>query len=105
VEEIAAFPKKAQAKILRFIDLLQEEGPVRLGADYMAHIEGEIWELRIDSGSDRFRVLYFTAVNRTVVLLRAFLKKGRRTPRAEIAVAARRRVDSLRRMPWLPGEG
>jgi len=50
-------------------------------------------------------VLYFTVVSKTVVLLRAFLKKGRRTPRAEIAVAARRRGDSLRRMPWLAGEG
>lgn len=104
VEEIAAFPKKAQAKMLRFIDLLQEEGPVRLGADYTAQIEGDIWELRIDSGSDRFRVLYFTAVNRTVVLLRAFLKKGRRTPRAEITVAASRRDDALQQKPWLPGE-
>jgi len=27
-EEIGAFPKRAQAKILRFIDLMEEEGPV-----------------------------------------------------------------------------
>ena len=84
---------------------MQEEGPFRLGADYTAHIEGEIWELRIDSGSDRFRVLDFAVVNKTVVLLRAFLKKGRRTPWAEIAVAARRRDDTLERKPWLPDGG
>ncbi len=98
VEEIGAFPKKAQAKILRFVDLLEEEGPVRLGADYTSHIDGDIWELRIDSGSDRFRVLYFTFVDRTVVLLRAFLKKTRRTPRAEIATALRRSSDFRERM-------
>lgn len=100
VEEIGAFPKKAQAKILRFIDLMEEEGPVRLGADYTAHIGGNIWELRIDSGSARYRVLYFTVVNKTVVLLRAFLKKSRKTPAAEIATAVRRRDDCLQHRPW-----
>ncbi|MBN1152252.1 MAG: type II toxin-antitoxin system RelE/ParE family toxin [Dehalococcoidia bacterium] len=103
VEEIGAFPKKAQAKILRFVDLMQAEGPTRLGADYSRHIDDDIWELRIDSGSDRYRVLYFTVASRTVVLLRAFLKKGKRTPPAEIATAARRRDACLRRKPWDSG--
>jgi phage-related protein len=103
-EEIGAFPKKARAKILRFIDLMEEEGPARLGSDYTRHIAGDIWELRIDSGSDRFRVLYFAVVDRTVILLRAFLKKTRRTPPAEIAAASSRRDDALRRRLWLSGE-
>ncbi len=103
-EEIDAFPKKAQAKILRFIDLMEEEGPVQLGSDYTRHIAGDIWELRIDSGSDRFRVLYFIAVDKTVILLRAFLKKTRRTPPAEIAAASSRREDSLRRRLSAPGD-
>jgi len=103
--ELAAFPKKAQAKILRFIDLLEEEGPIRLGGEYTSHIEGDIWELRIDFGSDRFRVLYFTVVDRTVLLLRAFHKKTKKTPPPEIATAVRRRTDCLERWPWNQLEG
>lgn len=105
VEEVGGFPKKARAKILRFIDLMEAEGPAKLGADYTGHIEGDLWELRIDSGSDRFRILYFAVVHRTVVLLRAFLKKTGRTPPAEKATALRRRADFLRRTPGTSHDG
>ena len=99
-DEIASFPNKAQAKILRFIDLLEEEGPIRLGGQYTSHIEGDVWELRIDFGSDRFRVLYFTVEDCAVLLLRAFHKKSQKTPPSEIATAVRRRVDCLERGQW-----
>lgn len=104
VDEIAEFPKKAQAKQLRFVDLLEEQGPIRLGGDYSSHIEGDIWELRVDFSSGRFRVLYFTVVDRTVILLRAFQKKTHKTPPPEIAAARRRRKDCLERRPWSHGE-
>ena len=102
---LAAFSKKAQARILRFIDLLKEEGPIGLGGEYTSHIEGDIWELRIDFGSDRFSVLCFTVVDRTVFLLRAFHKKTKKTPPSEIATAVRRRTDCLERWPWIQLEG
>ena len=91
--EIAEFPKKAQAKILRFIDLLEQEGPIRLGNDYTKHIQDDIWELRIDLGTGRYRVLYFAVTERTVVLLRAFQKKTRKTPPLEIATAVARQMN------------
>jgi phage-related protein len=95
--EIAEFPKKAQAKVLRFIDLLEQEGPVMIGGGYVRHVEGDIRELRIDFANDRFRILYFVVLDRTIVLLRAFEKKTQRTPRSEIATAARRLDDFMRR--------
>ncbi|MFW6057090.1 MAG: type II toxin-antitoxin system RelE/ParE family toxin [Chloroflexota bacterium] len=95
-EEIARVPKKARAKLLRFIDLLEEEGPIDMGGDYTAHVKDDIWELRVDFSSDSYRVLYFTVVDRTVVLLREFLKKTQKTPPSEISVAKRRRDDYLR---------
>ena len=95
-EEIAGIPKKSRAKLLRFIDLLAQEGPLELGSDYTRHVKDDIWELRIDFSSDSYRVLYFTYVEHTVVLLREFLKKTRKTPPAEIALAERRRDDYLR---------
>ena len=36
------------------------------------------------------RALYVTAMGRRVVVVRAFVKKSRRTPRAEIELALRR---------------
>jgi phage-related protein len=94
-EEIAGIPKKPRAKLLRFIDLLAQEGPLNLGSDYTRHVKDDIWELRIDFSSDSYRVLYFTYVERTVVLLREFLKKTQKTPTAEIALAEKRRDSYL----------
>jgi len=95
--EIAEFPRKAQAKVLRFIDFLEQEGPVTIGSGYVRHVEGDIRELRIDFANDRFRILYFVVLDRTIALLRAFEKKTQRTPRSEIATAARRLNDFMRR--------
>ncbi len=95
--EIAEFPKKAQAKVLRFIDLLEQEGAVMIGGGYVRHVERDIWELRIDFANDRFRILYFVVLDRTIALLRAFEKKTQRTPRSEIATARQRLEDFMRR--------
>lgn len=95
--EIAEFPKKARAKVLRFIDLLEQEGPVMIGGDYVRHVGGDIWELRIDFANDRFRILYFVVLDKTIALLRAFEKKTQRTPRSEIATATRRLDDFVSR--------
>ncbi|MBN1856210.1 MAG: type II toxin-antitoxin system RelE/ParE family toxin [Dehalococcoidia bacterium] len=97
VEEIENFSEKARAKILRFIDLMEEKGPTKLRGEYTAHIQDDTWELRIDSGSDRFRVLYFAVKGRTVIMLRAFLKKTKKTPPREITTAKRRHDDWLAR--------
>jgi phage-related protein len=91
-EEMRAFGTKAFARILRTIDLLEEFG-IGLDEDYVEHIEGKIWELR----ASRYRVLYFAFQDKQFVLLRAFMKKTRKTPRKEIKMAQNRLEDHVRR--------
>jgi phage-related protein len=100
-EEIAAFGPKVLARILRTVDLLEEFG-VELGGEYIAHIRGKIWELR----ASRYRVLYFAFTGRRFVLLRAFVKKTRKTPDKEIKIAQRRQKDfAARAAPVRAGKG
>ena len=89
-EEIKSFSPKAIAKIVRTINLLSEIG-ILIGGDYVDHISEKLWELRVD----RYRVLYFMVTGRKFVMLRAFIKKTRKTPIGEIRIAETRINDYL----------
>ena len=88
LDEMRSFGSKEAARIVRTIGLLEEFG-LSLSGSYVKHIRGEIWELR----ATRFRVLYFTFTGRKLVMLRAFMKKSRTTPKSEIAIPERRMND------------
>ena len=81
---------KVEAKIYKYIDLLQDFG-LSLGQPYVEKLTGsEVWELRIRHSSNYYRILYFASSERKFVLLHAFLKKTTRTPKNEIETAQSR---------------
>ena len=85
--------RKVQAKLLRFIDILQDFG-ISLGQPYTKKLTGsDVWELRIQHSSNYYRVLYFAFTGQKFVLLHAFLKKTDITPRGEIETAQNRLDD------------
>jgi len=53
-------------------------------------LEGKLWELRLTGRDGIARALYVTAIGRGVVVVRAFVKKTPKTPRAEIELALKR---------------
>jgi len=57
----------------------------------------DIWEIRVQSGNNIFRILGFIKENNLVVLNHAFQKKTQKTPRKEIAIAEARKKDHLLR--------
>ncbi len=57
----------------------------------------DIWEVRIDSGNDTFRLLGFFDKGNLVILTNGFAKKTERTPRNEINLAEKRKRDYLER--------
>lgn len=72
-------------KILTYIRVLQTYG-TRAGLPYMKHLDGDIWELRPQPE----RILFFSYVVSTFVLLHHFRRKTQRTPKKEILCAKRR---------------
>lgn len=83
LEYIEKLSLKEKAKILKYIEFLRIHKGY-LDEPYSKHIQGKIRELRIDFGKKRHRVFYFTFVNKTIILLHAFLKKTPKTPISEI---------------------
>ncbi|MEP7075738.1 MAG: type II toxin-antitoxin system RelE/ParE family toxin [Acidobacteriota bacterium] len=53
----------------------------------------DIWEVRIDSGSDTFRLLGFLDKGNFVLLTNGFAKKTAKTPSNEISIAEQRKKD------------
>lgn len=57
----------------------------------------EIWEVRIRSGNNTFRILGFFDGNKFVILTNGFVKKTQKTPKREIELAESRRKEYLER--------
>jgi len=96
---IRSLPVKHGAKVYWEIELLKEHG-TGLKEPYVKQIQGEryrgLWELRIRSGGDASRIIYFMVSGNTVVLLHGFMKKALKTPRKELETALARKDDHLK---------
>ena len=85
--EIAALPADMQARFLRLAERIAAAGLQSLAEPHVKHLEGKLWELHLTGREGIARALYATATGRRVVVVRAFVKKSRKTPRAEIVLA------------------
>ncbi len=54
------------------------------------HLEGDFWELREESQTNIYRIIYFFFTGRRIIFLHGFVKKAQKTPRRELEVARRR---------------
>ena len=91
--EITALPTDMQARFLRLAERIASAGLESLSEPHVKHLEGKLWELRLTGRDGIARALYVTAIGRRVVVVRAFVKKTQKTPRAEIELALRRARD------------
>lgn len=94
MEFIKSQPNKMQAKILIEIELLEEYGNEMEGK-YTKHLGDGIFELRVKFASDITRILYFFHIGKKIILTNGFVKKTQKTPKKEIELAKKYRVDYL----------
>ena len=79
--------EKVKAKIVWTLELIQEIQ--RVPETYLKHIENTdgLYEIRVQSGSDIFRVFCFFDEGKLIILVNGFQKKTRKTPQNEIESA------------------
>ena len=63
---------------------------IRAREPLVRHIEGDLWELREESRTAIYRVVYFFFTGRRIVFLHGFQKQTQKTPRQELELAAAR---------------
>jgi phage-related protein len=61
------------------------------------HLEDKLWELREESRTNIYRVIYFFYTGRRIVFLHGFQKKTPKTPKKELDMARTRYEDFLSR--------
>ena len=90
-----------ESPVREFISSLDDKTRVRIGSSIerlrtlntqareplVKHLDGKLYELRIESSTNIYRVMYFFFTGRRIVLLHAFQKKSQKTPAKEIETA------------------
>ena len=78
---------KVKEKIVWTFDLI--EGLQQIPEIYFKHLEGieGLYEIRVQQGSDTFRIFCFFDEGKLVVLTSGFQKKTQKTPKTEIEKA------------------
>ena len=71
-------------KIIWTLDLIEDHQ--RVSELYLKHLEGTdgLFEIRVQQGSDIFRIFCFFSQGQLVVLANGFQKKSQKTPKQEI---------------------
>lgn len=79
--------EKVKAKIIWTLELIEELE--RIPETYLKHIENRdgLFEIRIQQGSDIFRIFCFFDEGQLIVLTNGFQKKTQKTPKNEIEKA------------------
>jgi len=72
--------KPTLAKIYRLICKLIDTG-CNLPSEFAKHVTGKIYELRLRSRNNQYRVFYFIAQKDKIVLLDGYTKKTKRIPK------------------------
>ena len=92
-----SLPAKVAQKVLWVLMVAEEMGT--LPTTYFKKLVGsdDIWECRVQFGSNDYRILCFHVGGSVLVLTHGFMKKTRKTPAKEIERAENYRGDYLRR--------
>lgn len=97
VEEfIDSLDGKQAQKVVWVLDLVRtlDRPPNRF---FKKLVGTELWEVRVESGGNAFRLLGFFDGERLIVLASGFAKKTQKTPKQEIETAQRRKKDYFSR--------
>jgi phage-related protein len=88
--ELKDLPEDLQGRFLHVAEMLADLGPFDVGMPHARSLGNKLWEMRLKGRDHIARAIYFTASGRRLVVVRAFVKKSRKTPRREIHRAERR---------------
>jgi phage-related protein len=95
-EFLRSLDRRTQARFDWSIEQLRMRN-VQAREPLVRHLEDKIWELRRESDTNIYRLLYIFLSGRRILFLHGFQKKTQRTPRRELEIAKRRLANFLAR--------
>ena len=96
-EFLDSFDSKQSQKVTWVLQLVEEIE--RVPKQYLKKLEAtdDVWEVRIQSGNNAYRLLGFWDTGKFIILCHAFAKKTQATPLKEIKMAENRKKDYFAR--------
>ena len=79
-----------RAKLDHIVHLIEELGLHQVREPYVKPLRDKLWEMRVKGRDGIARAIYVTVRERRIVILHAFRKKTRKTPKAAIRTALSR---------------
>jgi phage-related protein len=92
-EFLRSLDTKTQVRFVWSIEQLRVRN-VMAREPLVRHLEDKLWELREESSTNIYRLIYFFFSGQQIVFLHGFQKKAQRTPHREIEIASKR-LDSF----------
>jgi phage-related protein len=89
-EELDAWPADVRAALVKIVERIEAVGLTRLREPHVKHLQGKLWEMRPSASGNDGRALYVTAKGSRVVIVAAFMKKTRKTPKHILDLALER---------------
>lgn len=86
---LVALDRKTQVRFAWSIEQLRLRN-TQARPPLVKHLEGKLWELREESSTNIYRIMYVFFTGRRIVFLHGFQKKTQKTPRREIETALAR---------------
>lgn len=87
---------KTRARFLWSMEQLRVRN-VQAKEPLVKHLEDKLWELREESKTNIYRIIYFFYTGRRIILLHGFQKKTQKTPTKELEIARTRYQDFIHR--------
>lgn len=91
-QEIMSLPAGIQARYIHYTKRMLTHGP-NLGMPHSRAMGDGLFELRMKASEGIGRVFYCTLIEQTIVVLHLFVKKTRKTPAGELAIARKRKKE------------
>jgi phage-related protein len=88
--ELYTLPPNLRARFDHIVKLIETMGLPDVGAPYVKHLEGKLWEMRMKGKDGIARAIYVTAKNERVVVVHVFGKKTQKTPTNALETARKR---------------
>jgi phage-related protein len=88
-QEILSLPAEIQARYIHYTKRMLVHGP-NLGMPHTRAMGDGLFELRMKASAGIGRVFYCTLIGQRIVMLHTFMKKTRKTPASDLAVARKR---------------
>ncbi len=92
-----ALSAKEAQKVTWVLQLVQELPVVPTSYFKKLKNTDDIWEVRVNSNSNSYRILGFFDGNNLIILNHAFQKKSQKTPKQDIKIAEKRKKEYLTR--------